>query len=98
MASGPSPPSSQEGRVLRFRRRPSRAPTPVAGLDRYQRTGRDEDNYRHRMLVNLAAFVFVAGLIGAGVWLADTMATMRKNQDCVLAGHRNCTPVDIDRR
>jgi hypothetical protein len=100
MASGPSPPSSQEGRVLRFRRRPSpaRAPAPVAGLDRYQRAGGDDDNYRHRMLVNLAAFVFVAALIGAGIWLADTMAAMRKNQDCVLAGHRGCTPVDIERR
>jgi hypothetical protein len=86
--------------VLRFRRRPTPAPAPppVAGLDRYQRPAGEDDDYRHRMLVNAAAFVFVAALIGAGIWLADTMAQMRRNQDCVLAGHRNCTPVEYDHK
>ena len=37
-----------------------------------------------------AVFVFVIGLIGAGIWLADTMAAMRKNQDCALTGRRGC--------
>jgi hypothetical protein len=47
------------------------------------------------MIVNVAAFAVVAALIGAGLWLADTMATMRKNQDCVLSGRRGCTPVEV---
>jgi hypothetical protein len=47
------------------------------------------------MIVNTAAFLFVLALIGAGFWLADTMATMRKNQDCVLSGRRGCTPVEV---
>jgi len=47
------------------------------------------------MTVNIAAFVFVAVLALIGYWLADTMATMRKNQDCVLTGRRGCTPIDI---
>jgi len=46
------------------------------------------------MIVNVAAFLAVATLIGVGIWLADTMATMRKNQDCVLSGRRGCTPVE----
>ncbi|MDO8877506.1 MAG: hypothetical protein Q8M24_16460 [Pseudolabrys sp.] len=50
----------------------------------------------HRVLVNLAAFVVVILLITAGYWLADTMPRMRKDQDCVLSGRRNCTPVAID--
>src|SRR6185312_11127385 len=95
-----SPSSPHEGRVLRFRRRPTETHAPgalpphVADLGKYQRVDDKEDDYRHRMLVNAIAFVFVAALIGAGLWLADSIAQMRKNQDCVLAGHRGCTPVE----
>jgi hypothetical protein len=45
--------------------------------------------------MNVIAFIFVTALIAAGVWLANTMAQMRKNQDCVLSGRRGCTPVDV---
>ena len=57
--------------------------------------GVGSDDYRHRMTVNVIAFVFVLALIGVGLWLADTMAEMRKNQDCVLSGRRGCTPVEV---
>ena len=50
------------------------------------------------MLVNAAAFLFVLGLIGAGLWLADTMAELRQNQDCVLSGRRDCMPVEVDKQ
>jgi len=46
------------------------------------------------MIVNAAAFVFVLALVAAGVWLADTITTMRKTQDCLLAGKRGCAPVE----
>jgi len=88
--------------VLRFplrgrnaaRLRPS-IPSPVADLAKFER-GNDGDDYRHRMLVNVAAFVFVLGLIGAGLWLADAMAQLRKDEDCVLSGRRGCMPVEVD--
>ena len=67
---------------------------PVDDLTKYER-GENPDDYRHRMVVNVVAFVFVIGLIAAGLWLADTMAAMRKNQDCVLSGRRGCTPVEV---
>ena len=95
------PPSSQpESRVVKFRRgRAGAHPAlsgapPVADLAKFER-GVEADDYRHRMIVNAAAFLFVVALIGAGLWLADTMAAMRRNQDCVLAGHRNCTPIEV---
>ena len=50
------------------------------------------------MTVNAVAFAFVVGLGLVGYWLADTMATMRKNQDCVLTGRRGCTPVEVPSR
>ncbi len=55
----------------------------------------DDDNYRHRMMVNLAALAFTVVLAIAGAWLAIQIADMRKNQDCVLSGRRNCTPIDV---
>jgi hypothetical protein len=94
--------SDREPRVVRFRRGPAGTHTPVTGpppvedLAKYER---DEgvDDYRHRMTVNILAFAFVIALIGAGVWLADTMAQMRKNQDCVLSGRSGCTTVEFKR-
>ncbi len=101
MASDNPSPNETERRVLRFRRGgqhgasgPVSSPPPVEDLGKYERTG-DTDDYRHRMITNVAAFVFIIGLIWAGVWLANTMAQMRKNQDCVLSGRRGCTPVDV---
>ena len=49
------------------------------------------------MAVNAAAGLFVLVLIGVALWLANSIADMRRNQDCVLSGRRGCTPVEYDR-
>jgi hypothetical protein len=67
---------------------------PVEGLGKYE-GGEEEDNYRHRMLVNLAALLVTVALAVAGAWLVIQLAEMRKNQDCVLSGRRNCAPIDV---
>ena len=91
-------PGDSEHQVVSFRSgRPlpsPPAPAPVEDLAKYQRSEAPDD-YRHRMIVNVAAFVFVVGLIGAGLWLADTMARLRKDQDCALTGRRGCMPVEV---
>jgi hypothetical protein len=94
---GPSSPDS-EHRVLKFRRRPAvrRPPSPIDDLAKYARGG-ETDDYRHRMLVNAAAFVFVAVLVGIGLWLASSLAELRRNQDCALSGRRNCAPIEVDK-
>jgi len=66
----------------------------IGDLGRYERSD-DRDDYRHRMIANGLAFLVCLFLIVAGVWLAEKMAEMRKNQDCVLSGRRGCTPVDV---
>ncbi|MEW6643689.1 MAG: hypothetical protein AB1586_24480 [Pseudomonadota bacterium] len=48
------------------------------------------DDYRHRMQINIAALMFTLLLTGLGVWLATTLADMRRTQDCVLVGRRDC--------
>jgi hypothetical protein len=47
------------------------------------------------MKTNAATLLVVTVLVLCGWWLADTLAQMRKNQDCALSGRRNCTPIDI---
>ena len=86
-----------DARVVSIRRGrpvPPPHPEPVEDLSKYERT-EGPDDYRHRMIVNAVTFAFVVALIGAGYWLADTMASMRKNQDCVLSGRRGCSPVEV---
>ena len=91
--SGPRVVRSPRSRV----RAPMPAASPVKDLAQFER-GEAADDYRHRMIVNVIAFVFVLALIGVGYWLAETMAEMRKNQDCVLSGRRGCTPVEVNTR
>lgn len=104
-----SSPSDANSRVVSIRRGRAGAATPAKSaasaaptraraeptLAKYEGGHEEASDYRHRMIVNVAAFVFVMALIGAGLWLADTMASMRKNQDCVLSGRRGCTPVEV---
>jgi hypothetical protein len=34
-------------------------------------------------------------LSAVGIWLVSQIADMRKNQDCVLSGQRNCAGIDV---
>jgi hypothetical protein len=92
----PRGPSAGGNHGWRWRLRALQAPPPpVEGLAKYEGGGHD-DNYRHRMIVNLAALVFTVALAIAGAWLVIQIADMRKKQDCVLSGRRNCTPIDVN--
>lgn len=98
MNSDDQSPPKRGARILSFRRGQARERPPetdAPDLTKYEHDDQPDD-YRHRMLVNLAAFIFVILLIGTGYWLFDTMARMRKDQDCVLTGRRGCSPVHVD--
>jgi hypothetical protein len=100
-----STPSDGGPRIVRFQPRAGGAPGPrpeardgaETDLSAYARSTEDPAEYRRRQAVNGAVFLFVVLLIGAAIWLADTLADMRRNQDCVLSGRRGCTPVEYDR-
>jgi len=101
------PQPNNDNRVIPFRPRgdarwrwPARAPkppkppeTPVDDLAKYER-GEHADDYKHRMQMNFLGLAVTVVLIVAGVWIAETIAEMRKNQDCYLSGRRNCAPID----
>jgi hypothetical protein len=107
----PTPMKSQEprrdeekGQVLPFRPRVPAARndnlrtrnmrSPVEDVGKYAR-GSEDDNYRHRMVNNLLAFLVLCLIIYCGIWLANTMAQMRRDQDCVLTGRTNCSPISL---
>jgi hypothetical protein len=95
--SGERPPSSLAGSAA-----PSSEPNEpktdlLDDLAQYEQD-REEDehvDYAQRMLMNVIAVAVVTMLIGVGVWLADTIADMQREQDCVLQGRQNCAPIVI---
>ncbi len=93
----------EEGRVIPFRPRrqapqgwrwplrPARH-SPVKDLSKYEEGGA-EDDYRHRMKMNVLGLAVIVLLMATGAWLVTTLAEIRKNQDCYLSGQRNCAPI-----
>ena len=101
-----SAPPEHEHRVLEFRPRPG-SPLAQRGshpsfvhrlevandLSRYERDREEPDDFRHRMLANIAAFAFTVALTAIGIWLAISIADLRRTQDCVLMGRRDCVRI-----
>ena len=95
--------------VLKFRPRTSAHPPgqrdeprdqpgsrPAANdLSRYERPRDEPDDFRHRMLANIAALAFTVALTAIGIWLAMSIADLRKTQDCVLMGRRDCARISV---
>jgi hypothetical protein len=96
--------SEREAEILQFRPRgtpfPRKAPRPmVPDLSKFEQPLDDSDDFKHRMLMNGLGFAVTVLLICGGVWIADVMAHIRKDQDCVLSGRDNCAaiPTEIER-
>jgi hypothetical protein len=94
--------SDDDHRVVKFRPRTSAQPPgrsqqeirhEAKGLSHYERGPEEPDDFRHRMLANLAALAFTVALTAIGIWLAMSIAELRKNQDCVLMGRRDCAQI-----
>lgn len=68
------------------------APEPL-DLSRYEQPRTGPDDFRHRMLANIAALAFTIALTAIGIWLAVSIADLRRTQDCVLMGRRDCVKI-----
>jgi len=68
------------------------APEPL-DLSRYEQPRDPPDDFRHRMLANIAALAFTIALTAVGIWLAVSIADLRRTQDCVLMGRRDCVKI-----
>ena len=98
MTSNEPRPDDEKGRVVPFRRGAPRPPpnaphgdTPVEDLGKYAQG--EPDDYRQRMINNGLALIAILILGSIGVWLGLSIADLRKNQDCVLSGRRDCAPM-----
>jgi hypothetical protein len=69
----------------------------VEGLQKYEGSG-EPDDYPRRMMINLMAFAFIVMLTLAGIWLAEQMALLRQNQNCVFSGRKNCPEIEVHTR
>ena len=77
-------------------RTPNTGTSPAANdLSRYERPRDEGDDFRHRMLANIAALAFTVALTAIGIWLAVSIADLRKTQDCVLMGRRDCARISV---
>jgi hypothetical protein len=75
---------------------PNTDTSPAANdLSRYERPRDEGDDFRHRMLANVAALAFTVALTAIGIWLAVSIADLRKTQDCVLMGRRDCARISV---
>lgn len=96
------------GEVVPFRRPAHLQPVRPMGLDepdiddlaRYEEVRDEQDaeeiiDYRQRTFMNVIAVAVVTLLVGTGVWLADTIADMERDQDCVMQGRVNCAPIEL---
>ncbi|MGJ4902571.1 hypothetical protein ACQR10_16605 [Bradyrhizobium sp. HKCCYLRH2060] len=101
--------AEEEHRVVPFRPRSSpvrraaeggsppiqlhRREQPTLDLSRYEQPREEPDDFRHRILANIAAIAFTVALTAIGIWLAMSIADLRKTQDCLLTGRRDCARI-----
>jgi hypothetical protein len=78
----------------KFQNAQTHAPAPDGKLEQFERKNGEPDDFRHRMVTNTLAFGFVVLLIAGAIWLADSILTMRKKQDCGLQGRKNCVTIE----
>ena len=52
---------------------------------------------RDRRAANIFLLVAAIVLIGSGIWLADAMVKAKRADDCLSAGRRNCSPIEVPR-
>jgi len=62
-------------------------------LSRYEQDREEPDDFRQRMLANIAGFAFTIALTAIGIWLVVSIANLRRTQDCVLMGRHDCVQI-----
>jgi hypothetical protein len=69
-----------------------------ASDDQKPKSPEEDNEERDRRATNIFLLVGAVIFIGIGVWLVDAMITAKKADDCMSAGRRNCSPIDVPAR
>jgi hypothetical protein len=91
----PDPAKSSPAKSSSAKSSSAKASPAANDLSRYERPRDEGDDFRHRMLANVAALAFTVALTAIGIWLAVSIADLRKTQDCVLMGRRDCARISV---
>jgi hypothetical protein len=83
----------RHGNVAAQARPPEPPPPEFLDLSRYEKPREEPDDFRQRMLANIAGFAFTIALMAIGIWLVISIADLRRTQDCVLMGRRDCVRI-----
>ena len=86
------PPAWRENVAAQARRQET-PPPEFLDLSRYEKPRQEPDDFRQRMLANIAGFAFTLALMAIGIWLVISIADLRRTQDCVLMGRRDCVRI-----
>ena len=86
------PPGWRENVAAQARRQET-PPPEFLDLSRYEKPRQEPDDFRQRMLANIAGFAFTLALMAIGIWLVISIADLRRTQDCVLMGRRDCVQI-----
>lgn len=54
----------------------------------------DAEEDRIRMRQNMAAMAAILAILVIGTWVIDGLRSYSRLQTCLLAGHRNCVPIE----
>jgi hypothetical protein len=84
----PSAPKSWNARLRLY----DQSRSPISDLSKFSR-GPEEDDYPHRIFMNLLAFLVLSFIVGCGIWLADNMSERNKDQDCRLISRTYRVPI-----
>jgi hypothetical protein len=79
----------------RLRRRATTGESSIPGIERYEYSQTIDDDYRHRMLVNLLAVAVLVVLIAAGVWVMDALLKTTQEQHNCFGHSGNCAAVSM---
>ncbi len=86
-------PPNWQGHLAAQPRRQEKTPPEFLDLSRYEKPREEPDDFRQRMLANIAGFAFTLALMAVGIWLVISIADLRRTQDCVLMGRRDCVQI-----
>ncbi|MGB6510249.1 MAG: hypothetical protein WBF07_19230 [Xanthobacteraceae bacterium] len=68
---------------------------PSDDFTQYEQDQDEIVDYRQRALMNVIALAVLAILVSTGVWLADTITDMERDQYCMMQGRVNCAPIEL---
>jgi cytochrome oxidase assembly protein ShyY1 len=60
-------------------------------------TPEDKNAQARRDTVNLLAVIICLVILIVGFWLVNRLWEMKKLQDCIFAGRRDCAPIETTR-